>query len=275
MAVSRRRSAAFTLVELLVVITILGVLMGLLLPAVNSVRESMRRAQCKNNLAQIGKAAQQHFRAGPLSLQRLGLHVDGRSRPWIRGPPAGRLGLQLPSLHGIGHDPRHWQRDAGDLDSGEQQWNALAEAKQAAIPFLICPTRRKPIAYPSVENTWNPRQRGYAQQDRLRGQRRLESVPGHRPGLPVTIAFTIYPNCTWSNPDQSAINGVSGERSEIRPDSRRPEQRILCRRKIPRSQHLLHGRRTAPTTTRAWKATTGTSTAGSWRDSRPCATRRA
>ena len=60
MAVSRGRNAAFTLVELLVVITILGILMSLLLPAVNSVRESMRRTQCKNNLAQIGVAASAH-----------------------------------------------------------------------------------------------------------------------------------------------------------------------------------------------------------------------
>ena len=55
MAVSRRKNAAFTLVELLVVITIIGVLMSLLLPAVNSVRESMRRTQCKNNLRNSGK----------------------------------------------------------------------------------------------------------------------------------------------------------------------------------------------------------------------------
>ena len=63
MAVSRRKYAAFTLVELLVVITILGVLMSLLLPAVNTVRESMRRTQCKDNLAQIGSAALQHLAA--------------------------------------------------------------------------------------------------------------------------------------------------------------------------------------------------------------------
>ncbi len=55
MAVSRQKSAAFTLVELLVVITILGVLMALLLPAVNAVRESMRRTTCKNNLKEIGR----------------------------------------------------------------------------------------------------------------------------------------------------------------------------------------------------------------------------
>ncbi|MGA2253632.1 MAG: prepilin-type N-terminal cleavage/methylation domain-containing protein, partial [Thermoguttaceae bacterium] len=61
MAVSRGKNAAFTLVELLVVIAILGILMALLLPAVNMVRETMRRTQCKDNLAQLGKAAQEHL----------------------------------------------------------------------------------------------------------------------------------------------------------------------------------------------------------------------
>ena len=89
-----RRRGGFTLIELLVVIAIIGVLIALLLPAVQAAREAARRAQCTNNLKQMG----------------LGLHnyvsANNDSIPWGMGPwNAGEMSAHLMMLPYIEQQP--------------------------------------------------------------------------------------------------------------------------------------------------------------------------
>lgn len=126
MQVPRMRSAVrgFTLVELLVVIAIIGLLIALLLPAVQSAREAARRAQCGNNLKQIGLAVQNY-------------HDSRRELPPGRiggGGHASWAALILPYLE---------HEDISNLwDFSRSYYRQTPEARQAQVSIYYCPSRR-------------------------------------------------------------------------------------------------------------------------------------
>jgi prepilin-type N-terminal cleavage/methylation domain-containing protein/prepilin-type processing-associated H-X9-DG protein len=143
---SRRKPTrrAFTLVELLVVITIIGILIALLLPAVQAAREAARRLQCTNNLKQWSLGAMNHeaaqgwFPAG-----------GGQNWGWSVGDPD--LGFGTNQVGGWMYNtlPYIEQQDFHDQGMGKAplvKKNIWTTAVTVAMPVIFCPSRRPAVA---------------------------------------------------------------------------------------------------------------------------------
>jgi prepilin-type N-terminal cleavage/methylation domain-containing protein len=118
-----RRVRAFTLVELLVVIAIIGVLVALLLPAIQAAREAARRAQCTNHLRQVGLAA-------------LNYHDTTKYLPPVRVADGQQTWLMLILDHmEAANVKKLWNNQLGCF------YDQRLETRTAVIDVLFCPSQ--------------------------------------------------------------------------------------------------------------------------------------
>ena len=144
----------FTLVELLVVMVIITILVGLLLPAVQRIREAARRSVCENNLKQLALACMNHEHA-------IGAFPSGGWTTAYVGDPDMGLGINQPGSWLFSVLPYIEQSDiymlAADGDAKtltQKQLDGAYQTVTSVIPAFYCPSRRSPGLYPCQNGGW-------------------------------------------------------------------------------------------------------------------------
>ena len=228
-----RRLGGFTLVELLVVVTIIGILIALLLPAVQAARESARRLTCKGHLKQIGLAAQHHT-------DKYGFYPSSGWGYMYVGDPDMGVGARQPGgwmydiLPFLGLEFIH-QIGAGlpGPGSGGQKYEALGRQQSSVVPLFHCPSRRKVLGYPVVWYSYNAQKPDvYAKTDYAANGGSGKSYLGQGPVDPSCNCMANFPNCRWQSWDAPGgsftydqamdslrlyFDGMSGLLSEVKP----------------------------------------------------------
>ena len=133
---ARSQRTAFTLIELLVVIAIIAILIGLLLPAVQMIRESAHRTQCANHLKQMGLAF--------LNYHDLYRHFPTGGKN-AADPPASGPSADSPS----GRPEWSWTYQILPFIEQDNVYNNSNDSvvQQVVIPIYYCPSRRSPQTY--------------------------------------------------------------------------------------------------------------------------------
>ena len=159
----------FTLVELLVVITIIGVLIALLLPAVQAAREAARQAQCSNNLKQMALACLSHEQANGF------LPSSGWGWTWAGDPDRG-FGKKQPGGWHFSILPYMGLDNVHDVGLGKNYAGDVIAAETPVSTFG-CPTRRPatPIPFSTAPTSTSFLRAAGPRAQRLRRQQRRRS----------------------------------------------------------------------------------------------------